>query len=317
MPRSSTQRTNLDAVTRPRGTLRRFLDVRGFVPGFSEPFCDVSFLTRDGVRLTASYLPGPAPAESAPAVLLLHGFGAHRRKPTYAFLAERLSHHAAVLALDLRGHGTSGGWSTLGLAEPLDVAAATAWLRRRGHRWIALVGVSMGATAALRCAGAASPGAYDAVCSISAVARWGLRDTPAMRHLTKAVTVAAYRQAYRAVLGVRIASSAWPDTSPGADPRHWPLQPVDAISAIPPTPLLLVHGQDDHYFGVDQALALLNASGGRATLWLEPPGFGHAEDGFSPAFADRLAAAVRIVWERGRWPLRSAQVRPAALQLVE
>ena len=297
--------------------MRRLLDVRGFVPGFAVAFHDLSFRTRDGITLAASYLPGPGTPSDTPAVVLLHGFGAHRRKPAYAFLAERLSQHAAVLAVDLRGHGDSDGWSTLGLAETLDVAAATAWLRRHGHRWVGLIGVSMGATAALRSAGAAGPGAYDAVCSISAVARWGLRDSAAMRHLTKAVTLATYRVGYRAILGVRIAQAAWPDTSPAADPRHWPLQPVEAVATIPPTPLLLVHGQDDHYFGVDQALALQAAAGGRATLWIEPPGFGHAEDGFVPSFADRLSAAVATVVAQGRWPPYSGEVGTAALELVE
>lgn len=304
-------------MTRRRGALRRLLDVWGFVPGFSVPCSDVEFRTRDGVRLAGSYLPGPAETPDGPAVLLLHGFGAHRRKPAYAFLAERLSRHVAVLTVDLRGHGDSGGWSTLGLAETLDAAAATAWLRRRGHRWVGMVGVSMGATAALRCAGAAVPGAYDALCSISAVAQWGLRDTPAMRQLTKAMTVAAYRRAYRAVLGVRIATAGWPDTSPASDPRYWPLQPVEAVAALSGTPLLIVHGLDDHYFGPDQALALARAGGGDATVWLEPAGFGHAEDGLTPGFVERLCLAVDTVGRTGAWPQRSGEVGPAALQFVE
>ena len=317
MPLPSTRRSNLDAVTRPKGPLRRLLDVRGFVPGFEVPHRDVSFQTRDGVRLAASYLPGPASSAATPAVIVLHGFGSHRRKPAYAFLAERLSVSAAVLAVDLRGHGQSGGWSTLGLAETLEAAAAAAWLRREGHRWIGILGVSMGATAALRAAGTATGGTYDAVCTISAVARWGRRDTPAMRQLTKAVTVAGYRQAYRAALGVRIAASAWPDTSPAADPRHWPLQPVEAAGRIAPTPLLVVHGVDDHYFGPDEALALQAAAGPGAMLWLEPPGFGHAEDGLTPAFVGRLRRALDTVASTGVWPHPSGEVGTAALQLVE
>lgn len=285
------------------------------MPGFAVPAEDVRLRTRDGVELVGAYLPGPADA-SGPAVVLLHGFGGHRTKPAYALLGERLSSVTAVLAIDLRGHGASGGFSTLGLAETLDVAAAAAWLRRRGHAWVGLVGVSMGATAALRAAGTAPPGAYDAVCTVSAVARWGLRDSPAMRHLTKAVTVAAYRQVYRALLNVRIAPRGWPDTSPRADTRQWPVQPIEAVSSIGPTPLLLVHGTDDHYFGPEQAQALYAAAEEPVALWLEPAGFGHAEDGFTPAFCDRLAAAVATVHREGRWPA-SGEVGSAALQLEE
>ena len=251
----------------------------------------------------ASYLPGPSGrAGTGPAVLLAHGFGGNRRKPAYAYLAEQLREAAAVLTVDLRGHGQSGGDSTLGLAETLDVAAAAAWLRRHGHDWVCLIGVSMGATAVLRQAGTAPPRAYDAVCTISAVSRWGLRDSAAMEHLTKAVTIAAYRRAYRAVLGVRIAVRAWPDASPGGDTAAWPIQPIEAVAGVAPTPLLIVHGQDDHYFGPDQAIALRDAAGEPVTLWLEPPGFGHAEDGFTPVFARRLRAAVTAVHDHARWP---------------
>ena len=288
-------------LSSPRSPLTRLLHVRGFGPGFGVPHADVSLRTRDGVRLAGSYLPGQA-GTAGPAVLVVHGFGGHRRKPAYAYLAERLNREAAVLAVDLRGHGQSGGDSTLGLAETLDVAAAAAWLRRAGHPWVALIGVSMGATAVLRCAGTAPRGAYDAVCAISAVSRWGLRDSAAMEHLTKAVTVAAYRKAYRAILGVRIAVRAWPDASADADKASWPLQPVDAVGGIAPTPLLLVHGLDDHYFGPQEAVALRDAAGEPVSLWLERAGFGHAEDGFSPPFTQRLTEAVAEVHRHGFWP---------------
>lgn len=311
----STRRSNAEVLARPRGSLRRLLHARGVVPGFGVPARQVRLRARDGVTLAGSYLPGPT-GRQGPAVVLLHGFGGHRTKPAYALLGERLSRVTAVLAIDLRGHGRSEGFSTLGLAETLDVVAAAAWLRRHGHPWVALVGVSMGATAALRAAGTAPPGAYDAVCTISAVARWGLRDSAAMRHLTRAVTVAAYRQLYRTLLGVRIAARGWPDTSPGADSRQWPIQPVEAVASIAPTPLLLIHGVDDHYFGAEQAQALYAHARDPVRLWLEPEGFGHAEDGFTPAFCDRLARAVAAVRRDGTWP-DSGEVGSAALQLEE
>lgn len=298
-------------LSRPRSSLARFLHVRGLVPGFGVEHRDLSLHTRDGIRLAGTYLPGPAgPPAAVPAVLLAHGFGGHRRKPAYAYLAEQLSTAAAVLTIDLRGHGHSGGDSTLGLAETLDVAAAAAWLRRHGHAWVGLIGVSMGGTAVLRQAGTAPAGAYDAVCTVSAVAQWGLRDSAAMEHLTKTVTVAAYRRAYRAVLGVRIAVRAWPDASPGAGTAGWPVQPVEAVAGVAPTPLLIVHGEDDHYFGPEQAVALHDAAGEPKALWLEPPGFGHAEDGFTPAFAQRLTAAVSFVADHGTWPQQGATDQP-------
>ena len=285
-------------MTRHRGGLRRLLDLWGFVPGFAVASEPVRFATRDGVSLVADYLPGPASERDAvPALVLAHGFAGHRRKPTYAYLAERLSEVSAVLAVDLRGHGSSGGVSTFGLLEALDVAAAVAWLRRRGHRWVGVIGASMGATAALRAAAGGPPAALDAVCVISAPATWAPPPSAAMRQLTRVATVAWYRRAYGAVTRVRIAPRAWPAQGPGE-----PVAPVAVVASVAPTPLLIVHGDDDHYFGPEHAQRLLAAARPPVRLWPEAAGFGHAEDGFTPAFAGRLIDAVAEVYRSGVWP---------------
>jgi len=315
---SSTRRTNATAVTAHRGGLRRLLDLWGFVPGFAVTSESVRFATQDGVSLVADYLPGPAGERVAvPALVLAHGFAGHRRKPAYAYLAERLSEVTAVLAVDLRGHGGSAGASTFGLLEALDVTAAAAWLRRRGHRWVGVVGASMGATAALRAAAGGPPGALDAVCVISAPATWGLQPSPAMRQLTRVAMVAWYRHVYGAVTRVRIAPRAWPAQGP-----REPVQPVDVVGSVAPTPLLIVHGDDDHYFGPEHAQRLLAAARPPVTLWPEPAGFGHAEDGFTPAFADRLLDAVAEVCRSGVWPpacrprAPTSAVQPRSLRSV-
>jgi fermentation-respiration switch protein FrsA (DUF1100 family) len=292
------QRTNASAVTGERGPLRRLLDLWGFTPGFAVPAVDVAFYTRDGVRLVGSYLPGPGldacTQADVPAVVLAHGFAGHRRKPAYAFLAEEVSRVAAVLAVDLRGHGASGGACTLGDRERLDVAAAGAWLRRHGHHWVGVAGASMGGTAALRSAGCGAPGAFDAVCAISAPAQWGLLETPAMRTVTRVVTDPRLRAAARVALRVRI--GRWAE----------PAAPVGVVARLAPTPLLVVHGVDDHFYGPEQAELLYAAARAPKALWLEPAGFGHAEDGFHPPFARRLAAAVAAVHASGAWPDASA-----------
>jgi dipeptidyl aminopeptidase/acylaminoacyl peptidase len=290
----------------PRGMARRMLDVWGFTPGFTVPHEDVVFHARDGVRLVASYLPIRAPIRAptrapirgatapprhhVPAVVLAHGFAGHRTKPAYAYLAERLSADAAVLSLDLRGHGSSGGRCTFGDHEALDLRAAAAWLRRHGHAWVGVVGASMGGAAALRAAGEGPPGAFDAVAAISVVAVWGLADTPAMRVLTRIATDPWHRAVASVLLRVRIAAR-W------AEPRS----PLDVVGRIAPTPLLLVHGADDHFFSAEQSLLLAAAAGPPCTRWLEPAGFGHAEDGFTYAFIRRLREALRRVHAIGDW----------------
>jgi alpha-beta hydrolase superfamily lysophospholipase len=270
------------------------LDVWGFTPGIVAPHERVAYPSVDGVRLVASYLPGPsrpgAGLAALPAVVLAHGFAAHRNKPAYVYLAQRMAGVAAILAVDLRGHGESGGMCSFGDREALDLLASAAWLRRRGHRWVAVVGASMGGIAAVRAAGKGPPGTFDAVCLISTPAVWGLTDTAPMRTLHRVVTDRWYRAAASAMLRVRIATG-W----------AYPRAPLELVGRVAPTPLLVVHGIDDHFFSLEQARLLVAAAGSPCTLWLEPAGFGHAEDGFTPGFADRLSAALLAVWTTGQW----------------
>lgn len=288
---------NLPPGARPetRGPLRRLLDVWGVaLPPLSVPHEQVGFRTRDGVALVGDLLHGPAgPGGGGPAVVLLHGFAAHRRKPAYARLAERLSENTAVLALDLRGHGGSGGRSTLGDREVHDVRAAAAFLRAAGHPWIALVGASMGATAALRAAGQ-TPHLVHALAAISAPAEFVRDGAPAVALLARMMGSAPLRLVLQAALRIRVAR-AWGE----------PVPAVRLIGAIHPTPLLLVHGDDDAWFGSGH-VERLTAAAAPATcaVWREPEGFGHAEDGFDDAFADRLAAGLLAVRSTGTWPGR-------------
>jgi pimeloyl-ACP methyl ester carboxylesterase len=276
---------------RRRGPVRRFLEARGVVGGHVAPHVETRLLARDGTRLSGTYLPGPGPA--GPAVLLAHGFAAHRKKPAYAYLADGLAQTMAVLSLDLRGHGASGGVSTFGDREALDVAAGLAWLRRYGHPWVAMVGLSMGGTSVLH-AGAAGAEA-DAVVAVSAPARFrDEHDSEAMRRLAAVWATPWKRHGLRALLKVRVVHpAAW------RTPGH----PEDLVASLT-SPLLVVHGEDDGYFPVDDGEALVRAAGGPATLWREPAGFGHAEDGVTAGFVSALAAALETVRDTGAFPAR-------------
>lgn len=244
----------------------------------------------DGTALVGSYLPaGGADA----AVLLLHGFGANRRKPAYARLADGLASRLPVLALDLRGHGESDGWSTFGDCEADDVAAGVEWLRRIGHRRVIVVGLSMGATAALHAAARGID--LDGLVVISGTARFRTEpETDATQRLKRVWDSPAQRRTLRLVLGIQLAG-----------PESWrsPPHPVE-MAAATTAPLLVVHGEDDVYFPMTDAEALAAAAAGPSTLWREPVGFGHAEDGISPAFVTALAAAVAACLDQGRFPDR-------------
>ena len=282
--------------------------------------------TADGVRIEAEHLPrtaSAAPAPDAGVIVLAHGFTGSLDRPAVRRAAGVLAAHAAVVTFSFRGHGRSGGRSTVGDREVLDLAAAVAWARSLGYRRVATVGFSMGGSVVLRhgalfrdaAAGPAdghapsngepmvhegrtvarpvgSPTAdaaahADAVVAVSAPARWYYRGTAPMRRLHWAVQHPVGRLVSRYGLRTRVHHRDW---------EQVPLSPVAAAPLISPVPLLLVHGDQDPYFPLDHPLSLADAADpARTTLWLVP-GFGHAENAAAPSLLHRIGdwAATRL-----------------------
>jgi alpha-beta hydrolase superfamily lysophospholipase len=97
----------------------------------------VRLTTSDGVPIVADHWP----ADTELAYVVAHGFtGSSRVRRLRRIAAQFAGTGAAVLALDFRGHGRSGGHSTLGDLEVHDVAAAVAFsgpAAMRASRWSA------------------------------------------------------------------------------------------------------------------------------------------------------------------------------------
>lgn len=278
--------------------------------------------TRDGVALAVRHVPpgdgaagraGPAEDEGSTAVVMLPGFSGWSEKPGFAEVAADLHRRAPSLGwllVDLRGHGRSGGTSTLGDLEVLDVDAAVAAARELGYRRVITLGWSMGGTCVLRHAGLVGrtvgglplDAPPDAVVTVSAVSRWEVKESVAMRRLHRIVQTRLGRVLARRVYRVRVDPAGW--TTP-------PLDPAGAAALIR-VPLLVVHGERDHYFGWDHARTLASAAGEHATLWLVP-GLGHAEMAAvapdAPPLLERLADAL-LALASGRpvepWPTPQA-----------
>ncbi|MEU9581287.1 alpha/beta hydrolase [Streptomyces chilikensis] len=239
--------------------------------------------TSDGVTIDAAYDPGtavydPPEAESDhPAIVVAHGFTGDLERPHVRRIARSFSHSAAVITFSFRGHGASGGRSTVGDKEVLDLAAAVAWARELGHRRIATVGFSMGGSVVVRHAALPDAGVA-AVATVSGPARWYYRGTAAMRRLHWVVLRPAGRLVGRLALRTRIHHRDWDPVPPS---------PVESVPLIAPTPLLVVHGDSDPYFPLDHPLSLVEASGGHAEFWREE-GMGHAENATGEELARRL-----------------------------
>ncbi|MEV6132297.1 alpha/beta fold hydrolase [Streptomyces violaceusniger] len=283
-----------------------------------------TLLTDDGVSIEALYEPSPAPGTEPSDHLVLvvgHGFTGALERPALRRVATAFRQRTAVITFSFRGHGRSGGRSTVGDREVLDLAAAVRWARRLGHRRVVTVGFSMGGSVVIRQAAlygkteenqpvhiahdgertGRSPGRTDPAAGAPDTAPDDAAADGAAPDAVVAVSAPA-RWYYRGTAPMRRVH--WAITRPSGrlvsryglrtriDPRGWavdPLSPVAAAPLIAPTPLLIVHGDRDPYFPLDHPRMLASAADPSASeLWIEP-GFGHAETAASPALLGRIA----------------------------
>ncbi|MGX1886413.1 alpha/beta fold hydrolase [Streptomyces sp. NPDC055287] len=103
----------------------------------------------DGVGIEALYEPA-AGAADGPAIVVAHGFTGSVDRPAVRRAARVFRQYGAVITFSFRGHGGSGGRSTVGDREVLDVAAAVRWARSLGHERVVTVGFSMGGSVVVR-----------------------------------------------------------------------------------------------------------------------------------------------------------------------
>jgi len=227
----------------------------------------------DGVRLDGAHLPGPKKL----CIVQAHGFTCHWRQPFQRAIADRFHTSAGVLSFDFRGHGRSGGRSTVGDLEVLDLEAAVHRAHELGYERIAVAGFSMGGAVAVR--HAALHGGIDALAAVSSPARWYYRGTPNMRRVHWAIERRTGRLAARLARGTRIAATGW---------NPVPEAPHEVAGRIAPTPLLVVHGDADSFFPLEHAEQLYGAARDPRELWIEPS-FGHAEAAASPELIGRIS----------------------------
>jgi uncharacterized protein len=232
-------------------------------------FREVVLTADDGVDLAAWY----APSVDGRAVLVVHGAGGSREamRDQAVLLA---GHGYGVLAIDLRGHGSSGGRTNrLGWEGTRDVVAAVAFLAAQpGVEAIGALGSSMGAEVLL--------GATAACPEILAVVADGatrrslaeLLALPAERSIVRNFTARVMFSAVRAFAG---------------HPAPEPL--LDALERSETSAFLLIAaGEDATEVAFNEVFA--DALGDRATLWVVP-GVAHT-GGFA---SDPAGYELRVV----------------------
>ena len=237
----------------------------------------VTLVTEDGVPVDAVHLPGPHDL----AIVIAHGFTQSWQGSMVWNIVRRFNLTAGVVTFDFRGHGRSGGLSTLGDKEINDLDVAVHYARELGYERVATVGFSMGGSVVLR--QAALRQGVDAVVSVSGPGRWYYRGTQAMRRVHFVAEKRIGRLIARQFLNTRISPRGWPVPDP--------LPPAEAAARISPVPVLIVHGDKDLYLPPEHARQLFAGAREPKDLWLLP-GFGHAERATDDELVDQIAVWV-------------------------
>jgi pimeloyl-ACP methyl ester carboxylesterase len=243
---------------------------------------EATLITTDGERIFATHFPADSGSKDL-CFVFVHGFTQTHRTPNAVRITGELCRSGAVIGIDMRGHGRSSGISVLAKDEVQDVDAAVAWARRLGYRSVVPVGFSLGGAVVIR---HASEGRQpvEASVSVSAPAFWGYRGTPVMRRVHQGYVTRMGRAVIRTSRRTRVAT-------PASWPQPWPDSPSQA-AAKARDPLLIVHGDRDHYFPLEHPYAIHRsaADAGRSVeLWIEPS-MGHAESATAGPLVERIAA---------------------------
>jgi alpha-beta hydrolase superfamily lysophospholipase len=228
-----------------------------------KPDVEARLRTSDGVELaTRAWWTDREPRAI---VVLVHGLSSTKDHPHVVALATALQRRSLdVFSYDARGHGESGGVSTLGDLERLDVAAAVAFARTR-HPRVVVVGASMGAIAAL--AYAQSDPGLAGVVVVSSPADWRI---PFRVRALLTVALARTRPG-RVVAARHTHVRIHPTWNPTEPPRSVATRVVGSV------PLAIVHGRRDRLIPFNFSLTVSLAELGDAHS-VVVPGMGHAFD---------------------------------------
>ena len=235
---------------------------------------EVTFATTDGLKIRGLFFPG---ASDRPALVLCHGYQRCMEEP-FALGVELRARGYSVLIFDFRGCGVSGGrYTTIGHDEKHDLLAAVGWLRGRVGRDVPIgaLGISMGGSTAIEAA---------ALCpEIGAV----VADS-AFAHLHGAVEH-RFSSLDRLNLVLHRATMRIAERMTGG--RVKDVRPVDAIGAITPRPVLLIHGTEDDVVPLPHARELYEAANEPKELWLlEGTSHAMARMDAPEAYVERVAS---------------------------
>jgi uncharacterized protein len=245
--------------------------VQVFTPDeFGLKYQEVRFKTRDGLELTAWFIPAQGPALGT--VMQLHG-NAENISTHFTSLAWMPARGFNLFAFDYRGYGASEGTPSLDGAQ-LDIDAALETLLARDDidkNRIVIYGQSLG----------------------GALAAYYVQHTQRRARIRALILESAFSD-YVDVAKEKFTDHwlTWPfqwipDLS--VDDRY---SPLPGMASISPIPLLVLHGDQDRTVPMHHGQRLYDAAREPKQLWIVP-GAGHIQTTGDPAVRDRLITWLR------------------------
>lgn len=235
--------------------------------GYSMPHAPFTVVTRDGVHVCGVHLN----RDHSTLLIYCHGFLSGKNFLHIQRWVDLLAQDVDVIAFDFRGHGESGGASTLSDSEVLDLEAVVQYAQRFGYQHIVLMGSSMGGAVVIRYA--ANAPAVNGVVTMGAFANQQFSPM-AMRGLDL-LKIPFGRTVMHRVYATRIER-----TRPQYAPR-------DFVSEISPRPLLVIHGEYDPLIPVAHARELFDHAREPKQLYIIPRGL-HDTENLNPRTKQRI-----------------------------
>lgn len=214
-------------------------------------------------------------------VIVCHGFGMSKDAVPFLALSADLFRYEDVLAMDLRGHGKSGGTFSFSAKEPRDIEAVINYARQ-GYGQVYLLGFSLGAAACIIEVGQRKN--VQGLIAVSAPISFGRIEN---RFLDKGVLMLALQNLKYLLLNLRLGSIFMRKT-----------RPIDVIAQISPVPLLIIHGEKDPIVFAHHARSLYQKAREPKQLVMVKDGW-HAEALYWQNPQDFINLCVR--WLQ-RWP---------------
>lgn len=257
----------------------------------------------DGVSLAATfYAPDGAPPQGGwPAVLMLHGLGGERSSMNAAAEVHLAPHGYAILTVDARGHGASGGQSSLvGPREVADYATALAWLRARpgvSDEKIGAFGVSLGGGSVWKLLSA--PGTR--LAAAVPVTTWtSLYDSLLPQGLVKSGLVAYFYNLLGPNRWTQEITTLKDDALQGRNPdglREFAnTRSVRSDLGKIQTPVFMLQGRRDYAFDMQEALSAFGRLNGPKRLYVGD--LGHTPATNPPAEQTYYFGQVRMWFDR-------------------